>query len=110
MPRLSATGVHVMFVRLLPLLVLLLIGTSACDQTQTTHYKQCYRDETGDVVYERCCETKCKYDDDCYYYGGDCDIDCTETCYNIVSTPVATVVYVTPAPRTPTPTSTPLPQ
>ncbi len=100
-----------MLVRLLPLLVLFLAIASACDQSHTTHYTECYRDETGGVVYERCCETKCKYDDDCYYYyGGDCDVDCTQTCYNSVSTPVATAVYVTPAPRAPTPTPTPRPE
>ena len=99
-----------MVVRLFLLLVLSIGLLSACDQTSTTHYTQCYQEQTGDVVYERCCETKCKYDDDCYdSWGGDCDVDCTETCYNTASTPVATVVYVTPGqtpppPRTPTPT------
>jgi hypothetical protein len=99
-----------MAVRRYALLLLSLFVTSACDETQTTHYKECYVDDTGGVVYQRCCETKCKYDDDCYYYTGDCDVDCTTTCYNSGATPVATVVYVTPGVPPPTPTPTPPPE
>ncbi len=83
---------------------------SGCDDSHTSTWKECWIDTHGEVVHEQCCETTCEYDDDCYYYGWDCDVDCTETCYNNVSTPVATVVYETPGPRPgrhPTPTATP---
>lgn len=82
---------------------------SGCDDSHTSTWKECWVDTHGEVVHEECCETTCEYDDDCYYYGWDCDVDCTQTCYNNVSTPVATVVYETPGPpgRHPTPTATP---
>lgn len=93
--------------RLAALLGACVLLSGGCDDSYTSHYTTCYRDETGEVVYERCCETKCKYDDDCGYYYGDCDVDCTETCYNVGPTPVSTAVYVTPGRGMPTPTPTP---
>lgn len=88
--------------------VLTLLFMAACDTTSTSSYTQCYQDQYGDVVHQRCCTTTCTYDDGCYYYyGGDCNESCTKTCYDNSATPVSTAVYITPSARLPTRTPTP---
>lgn len=90
--------------------MLTLLFVAACDDTSTSTYTQCYQNQFGDTVHQRCCTTTCTYDNDCYYYyGGDCDVTCTQTCYNNSATPISTVVYVTPSTPPPMPTPTPTP-
>jgi len=93
--------------KLLGLLTLLIVA--ACDDSSTSTYTQCYQDQFGDVVHERCCTTTCTYDNDCGYYYGDCDVSCTKTCYNNSATPISTAIYITPGTYPPMPTRTPTP-
>jgi hypothetical protein len=87
-----------------------LLAAAGCDNTTTSTYTECHENQVGDVVHRNCCTTTCTYDNDCYYYyGGDCDVSCVQTCYDDSATPVRTAVYRTPASPPPSPTPTPSP-
>jgi cohesin domain-containing protein len=86
--------------------LLALLFVAACDDTSTSTFTQCFRDQSGEVVLQRCCTTTCTYDNNCF---DDCDVTCTKVCYNNSATPISTAVYITPATELPTPTPTPTP-